>query len=196
MLNSILSDSQNQLRNNWIVAIATVLVYGILTAVSASFVIGILVTGHLSVGIAMWSLNVARGQELSMERLFEGFKNFIPPMVASLLMSASIVIGLVFFIIPGIIIALGLSQTFYILAEQPRKDGLDALQESWNLMKGHKRTYLLLLIRYFLLGIACIFTLGIGFFFLAPYIHVTNANFFLAIKDESSDSFDAEYVIN
>jgi uncharacterized membrane protein len=139
MLNSILSDSQNQLRNNWIVAIATVLVYGILTAISASFVIGILVTGHLSVGIAMWSLNVVRGQELSMERLFEGFKNFIPPMVASLLMSASIVIGMIFFIIPGIIIALGLSQTFYILAEQPRKDGLDALQESWNLMKGHKR---------------------------------------------------------
>ena len=62
MLNSILSDSQNQLRNNWIVAIATVLVYGILTAISASFVIGILVTGHLSVGIAMWSLNVVRGQ--------------------------------------------------------------------------------------------------------------------------------------
>ena len=196
MLNSILSDSQNQLRNNWIVAITTVLVYGILTAVSASFVIGILVTGHLSVGIAMWSLNVARGHELRMEQLFDGFKNFISPMVASLLMSALIVIGMIFFIIPGIIIALGLSQTFYILAEQPRKDGLDALQESWNLMKGHKRTYLLLLFRYFLLGIACIFTLGIGFLFLAPYIHVTNANFFLAIKSGSSDSFDAEYVVN
>ncbi len=56
MLNSILSDSKNQLRNNWMVAIATVLVYGILTAVCTSFVLGILVMGHLSVGIAMWSL--------------------------------------------------------------------------------------------------------------------------------------------
>jgi uncharacterized membrane protein len=111
-------------------------------------------------------------------------------------MSAAIIIGLIFFVIPGIIIALGLSQTFYILAEQPKKDGLEALQESWNLMNGHKGTYLLLLVRYFLLGIACIFTLGIGFFFLAPYIQVTNANFFLAINGESSDSFDAEYVVN
>ena len=196
MLNSILSDSKNQLRNNWMVAIATVLVYGILTAVCTSFVLGILVTGHLSVGIAMWSLNVARGEELRMEQLFSGFKNFISPLVAYLLMSAAIIIGLIFFVIPGIIIALGLSQTFYILAEQPKKDGLEALQESWNLMNGHKGTYLLLLFRYFLLGIACIFTLGIGFFFLAPYIQVTNANFFLAINGESSDSFDAEYVVN
>ena len=196
MINSILSNSKNQLRNNWIVAIATVLVYGILTAVSTWLVVGILVTGHLSVGIAMWSLNVARGKELRMEQLFDGFKNVISPLVAYLLMSAAIVIGIIFCIIPGIIIALGLSQTFYILAEEPKKDGLKALQESWDLMKGHKGTYFLLLVRYFLLGIACVFTLGIGFFFLAPYIHVTNANFFLAIKDESSDSFDAEYVVN
>ncbi|CAI8447196.1 MAG: Uncharacterised protein [Cryomorphaceae bacterium] len=194
-ISSILAASREQLSDKWFIAIVTLVVYGMVTALAGSVVLGILVVGHLSVGLAAWSLNVARGQELRMESLFEGFRSFIPPMVAYLLLAASVVIGTLFFILPGIIIGLGLSQVFYILAEDPKRDGLQALQESWNLMKGHKTRYFFMQFRFFLLGLLCILTLGIGFFFLMPYVAVSNANFYLAISNGGRDAFDAEYIV-
>lgn len=195
MISKITAATREQLTGQWIVAIATMLVYTIITAATSSILIGMLVAGHLSVGASAWSLSIARGNEPTFERLMDGFKNFIPPLVAYILMAVAVGIGIVFLVIPGIIIALGLSQTFFIIADDPKRDGLQALQDSWNMMKGHKTTYFMLCLRYFLLGILCIFTLGLGFFVLAPYIQVTNANFYLEVSGGGSDSFDAEYIV-
>jgi uncharacterized membrane protein len=195
MISKITAATRDQLSGKWIVAIATMLVYNIIVGAASSIFIGILVVGHLSTGAASWSLSIARGEEPTFERLMDGFKNFIAPLVAYILFAVAVGIGIVFLIIPGIIIALGLSQTFYILADDPERDGLQALQDSWSMMKGHKTTYFMLCLRYFLLGILCIFTLGLGFFVLAPYIQVTNANFYLEVSGGGSDSFDAEYIV-
>jgi uncharacterized membrane protein len=111
-------------------------------------------------------------------------------------MSVLIGAGIVFLIIPGIIIALGLSQTFYIIAENPETDGIKALQQSWNMMKGYKTTYFMLCLRYFLLSILCVLTLGFGFLLLAPYIQVTNANFYLELRGPKTDTFDNEYIVD
>ena len=158
--------------------------------------IGVLVLGHLAVGLSLWSLNLSRGKEANMENLFGGFKNIISPLVAYLLMAVAIVFGFLFFIIPGIVLALGLSQTFYILADDNKRDGFQALKDSWDMMKGHKTSYFVMHLRFFLLGLLCLLTLGIGFFFLAPYIAVAKANFYLAISGGGHDSFDAEYRVD
>jgi len=194
-ISSILSSAREQLNGKWLIAIVTLVVYGMVTAIAGSVLLGILIVGHLSVGLAIWSLRVARNEELRMESLFEGFKSFVPPLAAYLLMASAIVIGTLFFIIPGIIIGLGLSQVFYILADNPNRDGLQALQDSWNMMRGHKTRYFFMQFRFFFLGLLCVLTLGIGFFFLMPYVAVSNANFYLAISDGGKDSFDAEYVV-
>jgi uncharacterized membrane protein len=72
----------------------------IIGAVSLSTV-GVIVLGHFSVGLAMWSLDVAKGNEPRLERIFDGFKSFVNPLVAYVLMSVLIGAGIVFLIIPG-----------------------------------------------------------------------------------------------
>lgn len=196
MISKITSAARNQLSSIWVIAVLTMLVANIIIGVVSLSTVGIIVLGHFSVGLAMWSLDVAKGNEPRLERIFDGFKSFVNPLVAYILMSVLVGAGIVFLIIPGIIIALGLSQTFYIIAENPETDGIKALQQSWNMMKGHKTTYFMLCIRYFLLGILCVLTLGFGFLLLAPYIQVTNANFFLEIRSNKRDSFDDEYIVD
>lgn len=196
MISKITSAAREQLSNIWIVAVLTLLVANIIIGVVSLSTVGIIVLGHFSVGLAMWSLDVANGNEPRLERIFDGFKNFVNPLVAYILMSVLVGAGIVFLIIPGIIIALGLSQTFFIIAENPETDGIKALQQSWNMMKGHKTTYFMLCLRYFLLGILCVLTLGFGFLLLAPYIQVTNANFYLEIRGNKRDTFDDEYIVD
>lgn len=196
MISKITSAARNQLSNIWIIAVLTLLVANIIIGVVSLSTVGIIVLGHFSVGLAMWSLDVAEGNEPRLERIFDGFKSFVNPLVAYILMSVLIGAGIVFLIIPGIIIALGLSQTFFIIAENPETDGIKALQQSWNMMKGHKTTYFMLCLRYFLLGILCVLTLGFGFLLLAPYIQVTNANFYLEIRSDKRDTFDDQYIVD
>ena len=194
-ISQILSNTRDQLSGKWITAILTLIVYGLVAAVAGSVVLGVLILGHLAVGLASWSLHVARREELRIEQLFDGFQSFVSPLAAYLLMGFAISLGFLFFIIPGIILALGFSQVVYILADDPKRDGLQALQDSWKMMRGNKTKLVFLYFRFFLLSLLCILTLGIGFFFLTPYIAVARANFYLAISNSTRDSFDAEYIV-
>jgi uncharacterized membrane protein len=58
----------------------------------------------------------------------------------------------------------------------------DALKKSKSMMDGHKLKLFYLCLRFFLLALLCILTLGIGFFWLIPYGHVTMAKFYDDIK--------------
>ena len=88
-------------------------------------------------------------------------------------------------IIPGIIAALGYSMTYYILADDPLLKPQDALKKSKTMMNGHKTKLFYLCLRFFLLALLCILTLGIGFFWLIPYVHVTMAKFYDDINGSS-----------
>lgn len=196
MISKVTSAAREQLSNIWIIAVLTVFVADVIIGLVSASAFGILVMGHFSVGLAMWSLNVAKGGAPRIEDLFDGFKNFINPLVAGILFTVAVTVGTIFLIVPGIVIGLGLSQTFFILADNPETDGIQALQKSWNLMKGYKTIYFMLCLRYFLLGLLCLLTLGFGFLILAPYIQMTNANFYLELTKNSGDQFDAEYIVD
>ncbi|MDK0619245.1 DUF975 family protein, partial [Clostridium perfringens] len=70
--------------------------------------------------------------------LFSQFKIFFKALGLFILMGIAIILGTLFFIIPGIIVALMFSQAFYILAENPNKGIFECLEESSNLMHGYK----------------------------------------------------------
>jgi uncharacterized membrane protein len=97
-------------------------------------------------------------------------------------MILAIFVGFIFFIIPGFILSLGLSQAMYLLADDDELGPVEALKESWEMMKGHKTDYFVLGLYFILWSFLCVFTLGIGFFFLAPYMQVTYAKFYNTIR--------------
>ena len=93
-------------------------------------------------------------------------------------MSLFIFLWSLLLIIPGIIAAYAYSQVFYILADNPSLSGMEALDQSKQMMKGRKWKYFCLCMRFVGWSILCIFTLGIGYIWLAPYMAVSLANFY------------------
>ena len=100
-------------------------------------------------------------------------------------MVAVVTIGTLLLIVPGIILVFGLSQAMFILSEEPEMPAADVLRKSWEMMKGYKMDYFILSIRFLPWAILCIFTLGIGFLWLLPYIYTTFANFYKKISGDN-----------
>ena len=90
-------------------------------------------------------------------------------------------------ILPWIIASLPFAMTFFIMADDSSIDAWDAIQKSWNMMKGYKRKYLLLNIVLILILIpVMIFTLFIGLLWYIPFSLVISAVFYNEIKANNS----------
>jgi len=190
---TLMRAARESLKGNWGVAIVTFLIYTLLTSTSGSLrasdsfltisaTITLIIGGPLALGAAIFSLSLARGKEARLEQIFLGFNNFSTAFITYLLILVYVLLWTLLFIIPGIIAALGYSMTFYILVDDPLIKPQDALRKSKSMMNGYKEKLFYLCLRFFLLSILCILTLGIGFLWLIPYFHVTMAKFYDDIK--------------
>ncbi len=184
----IMSDARESLTGKWPLAIGTFLIF-LLISIGATLipfagqVIGFLIAGPLAVGGAFFALNIVREQAAKTDDLFFGFNNNLGnSILAYLLVFVFVFIGFILLIIPGIIVALALSQTWFILAENPSMDSYDAIIKSKNMMKGYKWQYFKIGLRLFGLGLLCLLTLGIGFLWLLPYQYVVYAKFYEQVK--------------
>ncbi len=178
----------DSLRGKWGIAIGTFLVYALLSGSgsavhSSGSIILLIIGGALELGAADFSLTVARGGEGRFEQIFDGFKYFTNALVAYLLRLLYVILWSLLFIIPGIIAALGYSMTFYILSDEPLMKAEDALRKSKQMMEGYKLKLFYLFLLFFLLGLLCILTLGIGFLWLIPFINITLAKFYDDIRE-------------
>jgi len=188
--NKILMDNAREaLRGRWGLAIATFVVYMLITGILGAIhsigpVLSLLITGPLMLGWAKFSLSIARHEEASINQLFMGFQNFMKPFVTYLLMVLFIILWSLLLIIPGIIAAISYSQVFFIVNEEDI-DGMDALRKSKQMMYGFKEKFFFMLLRFFLWSLLCLLTAGIGFLWLIPWIQVTLANFYEDIKNQS-----------
>ena len=184
----IMSDARESLTGKWPLAIGTFLIF-LLVSMGAALipvagqVIGFLIAGPLAVGGAFFALNIVREQAAKTDDLFFGFNNNLGnSILAYLLVFVFAFIGFILLIIPGVIVALALSQTWFILAENPSMDSYEAIIKSKNMMKGYKWQYFKIGLRLFGLGLLCLLTLGIGFLWLLPYQYVVYAKFYEQLK--------------
>ena len=179
----LMTDARNALEGRWGIAIGTFILYQILMGmVQMVPVIGFLGTlvigGPMAIGLSIFSLRLAREQEAKVEQIFDGFKKFEKGLAAYLLMVVYVFLWMLLFIIPGIIKAISYSQTFFILADNDDIESSEALKMSEEMMDGYKWKYFFMGLRFLGWGILCIFTLGIGFLWLIPYMQVSYANFY------------------
>ena len=94
-----------------------------------------------------------------------------------------IIVGLIFFIIPGIIATYVFSQAFYVLLDDNSKSVIECLKESKVIMKGNILNYIILEISFIPKIILGVLTLGIGFFWFLPQMQVATANFYFYAKE-------------
>ena len=184
----IMSDARESLSGKWPLAIGTFLIYYLISMGAsiipyAGQILAILIAGPLAVGAAFFSLKITRDQEAKTDDLFFSFNNNLGnSILAYLLLTIFVTIGIFLLIIPGIIVAFALSQTFFILAENPSMDSYSAVVKSKDMMKGYKWQYFKISLRLMLLFFLCLFTFGIGFLWWWPYQNVVLAKFYEEVK--------------
>lgn len=189
----LMRNVQDKLKGKWTTAIFTFLIYMIIILIAGSIknigsVLSLLITGPFLLGGATFSLAIYRNQEYNADMIFQGFKRFSTSLAAYLTMLLLIILWSILFIIPGIIAALSYSLTFYILADNPSINAIEALNKSKEMMYGHKLKLFNLYLRFFLLALLCVLTLGIGFLWFIPYTNVTMAAFYEDLKLAASNN--------
>ena len=185
----LMSQAKESLSGKWLLAIGTMLVYfivvGAIQAIPfAGPLVGIVIGGPFALGLIIFSKNIANDTDARLEQVFDGFKNFGTALATYLLSAVAIMIGILLFVIPGIILGLGLSLSMYIISDDPEIGAYDALKKSWEMMKGYKVKYFGLGLLFFGLAILCVLTLGIGFLWLIPFTQVTLVKFYQDVKTD------------
>ena len=137
-------------------------------------------------GYAVTFLSNARGEEdpFNVSRMFDGYRDFVRIFTTILLTQIYILLWILLFIIPGIIKSLSYAMTPFVLRDNPEMKNNEAIELSMKLMDGHKGELFWLYLTFIGWGILCILTLGIGYFWLAPYMQASMAQFYEEVKAE------------
>ncbi len=90
----------------------------------------------------------------------------------------------ILFAVPGIWMSLRLSMVSYILRDNPQLGVGAMLNQSADMMDGHKWKLFCLMFSFIGWIVLSIFTLGIGLLWLAPYMAQTQADFYEEVKAE------------
>lgn len=185
----LMEQAEKSLKGRWGMAIGTCIIY-ILTVIAinlisgAGEVISLLVGGPFMLGLSMFTLAIARDENAYLELIFKGFEEFIRALSAYLYIFVFTILWLLLLIIPGIVAAISYSMTYFIMVDDKEIDAMAAIDKSKAMMDGYKMKYFRLILYYLGFSVLCIFTLGIGFLWLFPYIQVTNAKFYDDVKRE------------
>ena len=173
----ILSRSWDALSSKWLLAIGIVLLHTIVNGVvgSVGFGLGTLALGGaLSFGMSRTMVLIYRGHTPQVETYFDGFKHYLPTLISFLLVSVIVLVGIVLLVIPGIVAAIGLSQTFYVLQDQPELGAEGAIRESWRLTwtNGNMLKVFLMGFVIFFVTLGGLLALGVGLLFAIPLVSV------------------------
>ncbi len=182
--------AKQSLKGKWGTAVGTFVVYLLLSMAAGAIPVAgtLLVGGPLALGFALFVLSISRGQEAEIEQLFKGFERFAVAFVAMLLIMLFVSLGFLLLIVPGIILSIAYSMTFFILVDNPNFTAVEAMKKSRELMYGFKWKLFCLGLRFIGWFLLSIITFGIALLWVAPYMQVSFAKFYddlLINKNES-----------
>jgi len=183
----LMRESREKLNQHWLIAAFICFIYGLLLGVPSELntygnFLSLLLAGPLQLGMSIYFLNIYYNKPASVENLIDGFKPLLKVLLLYFAISIMTLIGLIFFVIPGITIAIGLSMSYYIFIEEQELTIEEILKKSWNLTQGYKMEILILHLRFvpwYLVGIICFF---VGIFFIIPWHQLTLVNYYDYLK--------------
>lgn len=159
------------------------LLIGLVTTIFLLAVATSLVISILTVGYNKFNLDLVDGDNPSIARLFFAFPDWKRIIVAELMVFVRVLVGFIFFIIPGLIAAYTYIAVPYILAEDKTLTASEALEKSESIMRGQRGRRFILGLTFIGWDILSIITLGILSIWLTPYKQATFADFYREISD-------------
>lgn len=185
---------------------------GILLYYTVYFIV-VLLSTVLFVGQNQLYLNMYRGQAFETNNIWIGFRTCadrallayliifgktllfaLPCMIAAAIMTATqnyyfallVGAGAVFMIIGGTLVQLDYSQVFYLILDHPDMSARALLAESKALMKGHRGSYLYLLVSFIGIYLLSALTFGIGMLWIYPYVTATKTGYYIELKKRNT----------
>lgn len=146
------------------------------------FIIG----GPVTLGYAKFNLGLVDGKEVAFKDLFSQFHRFGDGFVLQFLRGLFVSLWTLLLIIPGILANYSYSMAAYIMAENPGMSANDCIKASKELMKGNRWRFFCLKFSFIGWIFLSVFTCGIGFLFLQPYMEAAHAAFYREICAEKN----------
>ena len=180
----IMQEARKSLEGRWKLVISTYFIFFLITISiqSSAYILGLIVNGTLYLGLSIFLLSFLRKKEAKLMQIFEGFPKFDVALFTYIRRYMYIFLWTLLFIVPGIVAALKYSQTFFIMADNPKMKAKEILAKSMEMMDGYKWKLFCLYLRFLGWTLLSILTCGIGFIWLLPYIAVSRARFYEDIK--------------
>ncbi len=145
------------------------------------FVIG----GAVTLGYVKFNLSLVDRKPATFAQLFSEFHRLGAGIAMQLLRAIYTFLWTLLFVFPGIYAAYGYAMTPYILAENPEMSANEAITKSKELMNGNRWRLFCLEISFIGWSLLCVLlTLGIGVFWLKPYMEASFAAFYREISAE------------
>jgi uncharacterized membrane protein len=193
--------ARDQLRGKWtgpvVVTLIFLLIFILVSNIPAVGTgLTLILAGPLYLGFSCYFLNFKRGNSPKPEDLFSGFKNLGGSISLYFIMGIFIFLWSLLLIIPGIIAGIRYSMSFYALCDNPDSGAMNALHKSKELMKGNKMQLFLLWLSFLGWAVCCIFTFGIGFLWLIPYMTVSMVNFYEQMSAVPAGNSPSDVVSN
>ena len=178
------AEARVALTDKWVMGAVTTLVFGAVSGAASYIpVVGtILVALPMMYGYSIVMLSVMRGGEMNIGGLFDGFNDFGRIVGTKLLQAIYTFLWTLLLVIPGIIKNYSYAMTDFILKDQPELANNAAIEKSMAMMDGNKMKLFLLDLSFIGWAILCLFTFGIGFLFLQPYVQSAHAAFYEDLK--------------
>mgnify|MGYP002591125050 FL=1 len=86
--------------------------------------------------------------------------------------------------------------TSFILKDEPEMKNNAAIEKSMAMMEGNKMKLFMLDLSFIGWAILCLFTFGIGFFFLQPYMQASHAAFYEDLKAQQGGNVEVNVEVN
>ena len=181
------AEARVALTDKWVMGAVTTLVFGAVSGAASYIpVVGtILVALPMMYGYSIVMLSVMRGGEMNIGGLFDGFNDFGRIVGTKLLQAIYTFLWMLLLVIPGIIKSYSYAMTDFILKDEPLLANNAAIEKSMAMMDGNKMKLFLLDLSFIGWAILCLFTFGIGFLFLQPYVPSAHAAFYEDLKAQT-----------
>ncbi len=144
--------------------------------VVASFLVSVvmwIIGSIISMGIIFITLQFVDKRKPNLKDVFYT-KNLFNYILSSIMKTIIIMVGFILFIIPGIIFAIKLQYSGYLIVDK-QKDAVDSLKGSWEMTKGVKWNLFLFGLLLAVINILGFFALLIGLLVTVPLSMVANA---------------------
>lgn len=127
---------------------------------------------------------ISRGKETGFSDVFIGFTYAPKAILAALIVTILVMLGMVFFVIPGIWLMLSYSMVTYLIADDDKLRTVDAMTCSRDMMNGHKMELLRLILSFIPWFFVIMFTFGLASIYVVPYMNAAMAEFYNRLKAE------------